>query len=160
MSKMRSVVISATASALLLCGCGQGGKATETAQVVAGAAGMKAGGAPCPIISASDVSAAYGAKVSDTPANSLPQAQSCEFRGSGETVVRLQVVPARYYEEHGGQDFRNVPGLGDKASISFELGGWRAIARQRDKAVVVMADGPAAKQENTLAVLKAALAKL
>lgn len=157
MSEMRGVLISATASALLLCGCGPGGKATVTAQAVPGA---PVGGAPCPIISASDVSAAYGAKVSDTPANSLPQAQSCEFDGPGTTVVRLQVAPARYYEEHGGQGFRSVPGLGDKASISFELGGWRAIAMQRDKTVVVTTEGPAAKQENTLAVLKAALAKL
>jgi hypothetical protein len=157
MSKMRGGLISAIAGALLLCGCGQGGKATETAQAAPGA---PAGGGSCPIISASDVSAAYGAKLSDTPANSLPQAQSCEFRGAGPTVVRLQLVPARYYEEHGGQGFRTVPGLGDKASISFELGAWRAMAAQRDKAVAVTAEGPAAKPENTLAVLKAALAKL
>ena len=153
---MRGVLILMTSSALLLCACGPGGKATETAA----APGAPVGGAPCPIISAGDVSAAYGVKLSDTPANSLPQAQSCEFDGPGATVVRLQVVPARYYEEHHGEGFRSVPGVGDEASISFELGGWRAIARQRDKAAVVMAEGPAAKPENTLAVLKAALAKL
>jgi hypothetical protein len=155
--EMRGAWIIATASAFLLCGCGPGGKATETAQATPSGPG---GGATCPIISASDVSAAYGAKVSDRPANSLPQAQSCEFDGPGATVVRLQVVPDRYYEEHRGEGFRSVTGLGDKASISFELGGWRAIARQRDKAVVVMTDGPGAKPENTLAVLKVALAKL
>ena len=97
--------------------------------------------------------------MSDTPANSLPQAQSCEFPGTGANVVRLQVAPARYCEEHGGQGFRSVPGVGEKASISFELGGWRAIARQGDKTVVVMTQGPAAHQENTLALLKAALAR-
>jgi hypothetical protein len=151
---MRGVLISAAAGALLLCGCGPGGKSAGTAQAAA------AVGAPCPIIGAGDVSAAYGAKLSETPANSLPQAQSCEFRGSGATVVRLQLVPARYYEEHRGEGFRSVPGLGDKASISFELGAWRAIAQQRDKALAVTAEGPAAKPENTLAVLRAALAKL
>ena len=151
---MRGVLISATASALLLCGCGPGGKATQTAQAA------PASRTSCPIISASEVSAIYGAKFADTPANSLPQAQSCEFQGPGTTAVRLQVAPARYYEEHGGQGFRSVPGLGEKASISFELGGWRAIAKQRDKTLVVMTQGPAAQQENTLAVLKAALAKL
>lgn len=151
---MRGMLISAAAGALLLCGCGQGAKSGGTAQAA------PAAGAPCPIIGAGEVSAAYGAKLSETPANSLPQAQSCEFRGAGATVVRLQVVPARYYEEHGGQGFRSVPGLGDKASINFELGAWRAMARQRDKAVAVTAEGPEAKPENTLAVLKAALAKL
>jgi len=158
MAQMRSVSITAAASALLLCGCGQGGKTAETAQVVATAA-APAGGATCPLISAGDVSAAYGAKVSDTPANSLPQSQSCAFQGSGETMVRLQVAPARYYEEHGGEHFSAAPGLGEKASISFELGGWRAIAVQGPKTVVVTAQGPAAKRDNTLAVLKAALAK-
>jgi hypothetical protein len=155
--EMRSAWITATVSAFLLCGCGQGGKATETAQAGPGAS---VGGATCPIISASEVSAAYGVKVSDRPANSLPQAQSCEFDGPGATVVRLQVVPARYYEEHRGEGFRSVPGLGDKASISLELGGWRAIARQRDQAVAVTISGSAATPENTLAVLKVALAKL
>jgi hypothetical protein len=160
MPTIRSVIVSATASALLLGGCGQGGKATETSQGAAGAGGAATGGASCPIISASEVSAAYGAKLSDSPANSLPQSQSCEFTGSGDTIVRLQLAPARYYEEHGGQKFHSAPGLGDEASISFELGGWRAIARQRDKTLAVTAQGPQAKQENTLAVLKAALAKL
>lgn len=154
---MRGVLISATACGLLLCGCGPAGKVAETART---AAGSGTGGSPCPIVSASDVSAAYGARVSETPANSLPQAQSCEFDGSGDTVVRLQVAPARYYEEHGGQGFHSLSGVGDKASVSFELGGWRAIASQRDKIVVVTAQGPAAKEENTIAVLKAALAKL
>jgi hypothetical protein len=154
MSDMRGLLISTVAGALLLCGCGPGGKGAQTAQAA------PAGGATCPIIGAAEVSAAYGAKLSDTPANSLPQAQSCEFDGAGGTVVRLQVAPARYYEEHRGEGFRAVPGLGDKASISFELGAWRAIAAQRDKIAVVTARGPAAKAENTLAVLKAALAKL
>jgi len=153
---MRRAVM-AMAGALVLGGCGPGGKAATGTPTAAEPA---AGGAPCPIISASDISAAYGVKLSDTPANSLPQTQSCEFRGSGDTVVRLQVAPARYYEEHGGQGFRSVAGLGDQASISFELGGWRAIARQRDKTAAVTADGAAAKPENTLAVLKAVLAKL
>ncbi len=151
---MRRGLISAAAGALLLCGCGQAGKGAATAQAA------PAGGTPCPIIGAADVSAAYGARLADTPANSLPQAQSCEFRGAGPTVVRLQLVPARYYEEHGGQGFRTVPGLGDKASISFELGAWRAMAAKGDKAVAVTAEGPAAKPENTLAILKAALAML
>src|SRR5260221_2243072 len=142
---MRGVWIAASASALLLCGCGQGDKTGGTAPAAPAAPKAAVGGAPCPIISAGEVSAAYGTQVSDTPANSLPQAQSCEFDGPRATVVRVQVAPGRYYEEHGGEGFRSVPGLGDKASISFELGGWRAVARQRDKTVVVMADGPTAE---------------
>ena len=154
---MHRVLVVATASALMLGGCGQGGKATATAP---SGPNPTVGAASCPILSASDVSAAYGGTLSDTPANSLPQSQSCQFQGAGDTTVMIQVAPARYYEEHGGKSFHAVPGLGDQASVSFELGGWRAIARQRDKTAVVMAQGPDAKEENTLAVLKAVLAKL
>jgi hypothetical protein len=154
---MHRTVVAVAASALILGGCGQGGNATATAP---SAASPAVAAASCPIISAADASAAYGAALSDTPANSLPQSQSCQFSGAGDTMVMIQVAPARYYEEHNGKDFRSVPGLGDKASISFELGGWRAVASQRDKTAVVMTQGPAAKQENTLAVLKAVLAKL
>ncbi len=112
----------------------------------------------CPILSASEVSALYGATVSDAPANSLPQATSCEFSAGGHTVVMISTMPGRYYEEHKTDGFKHLPGIGDQASVSDDLG-WRAVARVGDKAALVATEGPGGTEDNAVAILKAVVAK-
>ncbi len=52
-----------------------------------------------------------------------------------------------------------MPGIGDQASVSDDLG-WRAIARVGDKGAVVVTNGPGATEDNAVAILKAVLAKI
>lgn len=114
---------------------------------------------PCPIISASEVSKLFGSAVVDAPATSMPQATTCEFASGDHNAVSITTVPGRYYEEWRGEKFRRLPGIGDKASISFGMFGWRAIARNGSKAAVVITSGSGATQDNAISILKAVLGK-
>lgn len=143
---------------MLLQGCGPGGQDAEKDARTSGAPALSVAGTPCALISPDKVSALFGVALTEKPAEALPQSQSCEFaEASGNVAVIVTAVPGRYYEEHRGKDFRKLSGIGEDASIVWELDGWRATARAGDNAVVVMTDGPAATQDNTIAILTAAL---
>lgn len=152
---MRTMVTSALTIAVFLSGCGSADKAEETAAQISGSTDKAV---PCTIISADKVSALFGATLADAPAG---QSQSCQFtEGSDNVAVIVTTVPAKYYEEHQGKDFRKLAGIGDEASIVWELDGWRATARAGENAVVVMTDGATATQDNTIAIMKAVLPTL
>ncbi|HEY4079405.1 MAG TPA: hypothetical protein VGM81_01805 [Burkholderiaceae bacterium] len=114
----------------------------------------------CAILSAAEVSKLYGHPVKEDNSVSMPQANTCEFVADGHAAVSLTRMPARYYEpQTHGDRYRKLRGIGDKASISFDMGGWRAIASRGDRGAVVVSRGPGATQENAIALLKAVLDK-
>jgi len=157
---MRPMIFQTVLTLLLLQGCGTGSNDDRKDSQASGSPAASVAGERCAILAPDQVQALFATPLTETPADSLPQSQSCEFAEAGGNVaVTVTKVPARYYEEHRGKEFRKLPGIGEDASILWELDGWRATARSGDNAIIVMTDGPVATQENTIAILTAALPK-
>ena len=70
----------------------------------------------------------------------------------GDGNAMIQVATARYYEE-SGEAVKSLPGVGEKAFVTPDMGGWKAGAIQRDKAIVV-STGSTSDATKVVALLK------
>ena len=93
----------------------------------------------------------------------LPQASGCDWEGadgkSGFMTVR--VIPPRYLPEPSmGKSFAKLPGIGDKANIVEDMGGWNVGAIKGAKAVVIHVEGGKASRSMAVTMLKKYVQKL
>ena len=118
----------------------------------------------CALVSSTDLRSWFGEELT-ARADLLkkPQASECIWNGNGNESGQLivQIVPARYYEEPKlAPDFRRLVGIGEKAYLISELGGWRGAALKGRSAVAIRLDGGKSSRATALAALETLVRKL
>ncbi len=81
-----------------------------------------------------------------------------EGRESGQFI--LQIAPARYYEEPKLAPNQRLVGIGEKAYVISELGGWRGAALKGRSVVAIRLDGGKSNRATALAALVSIVRKL
>jgi hypothetical protein len=132
--------------------------AQKTADVLTGDAKGSADANPlCKLFTVDEIASYEGAPVS-AGANAA-MGTGCQWvhrQGDGNTMI--QVVTARYYEE-SGEAVKSLPGVGEKAFVTPDMGGWKAGAIQRDKAIIVSTGGTSSEAK-VIALLKEAMKRV
>jgi hypothetical protein len=117
----------------------------------------------CALLSLGELRPVWGKEMTTRPAAELPQADGCDWvavdhRGG---LLTVRIIPKNYYEEPSlARGFKMLPGVGDKAWVVPELGGWRAAAMKGAKVAVIQVDGGTSNQDKTVALLKKIVGKI
>jgi len=111
----------------------------------------------CSSISSGALDAWWGKAMVPSKFPGIVDCQWIPADGSTGTLT-VQVVPARYYDEPKlGQDFKRVSGIGDRAFVVRDMGGWNAGALKGARAVVILVSGGKTTRATALAILKTLL---
>jgi hypothetical protein len=93
----------------------------------------------------------------------IPQTTGCDWGavdGAGG-LLTVRLIPARYYTAPTlAKDYAVLPGIGDKAYVISELGGWRAGALKGRDAVIIQVDGGKSNRNTAVTVLKMVVRKM
>lgn len=90
----------------------------------------------------------------------IPGIVDCQwvFVDKSQGSLTVQVVPARYYDEPSlAPNFKVLTGIGDRAFVEHDMGGWNAGARKGAKALVIHVDGGKTNRATAITVLKTLL---
>ena len=160
---MRRLELLIVAAALALAACGNSkppGEATKIAATLSGdAKGNAAANPRCAMFSNDEIAALAGEPVKD--GGNAAGGLGCQWLnagGSGSTI--FTVAPAsNHVETSEAPGYRPLPGVGSKGFVAGKPGAWSAAAIDGDNMVSVSIDGSRATETNTVALLKAAIAK-
>ena len=139
--------------ALAAAGCnknpGVSGDAKKTADVLTGdAAGSASNNPLCKLFTVDEIASYEGAPVA--AGTNAAMGTGCQWiHRQGEGNAMIQVASARYYEE-SGDAVKSLPGVGEKAFVTPDMGGWKAGAIQRDKTIVVSTGSPRTRRRSSL----------
>jgi hypothetical protein len=117
----------------------------------------------CAMLSPSDLRAWWGKDMAVRPATDLPQAAACDWGATdgGGGLLTVRIVPPSYYTEPKlGKGFKRLTGIGDKAYVAPQLGGWVAGAVKGKLAVVIQVDGGKSTEATAVTVLKTLVRKI
>jgi hypothetical protein len=111
----------------------------------------------CSSISSRQLQAWFGKPMRPS---TIPGIVDCQWVSADASPANLtvQVLSARYYEEHQGRGFSRLAGIGSQAFIVEEMGGWTAGAVKGPKSVTIHIDGGRSGRTTAVAVLTALLA--
>lgn len=90
----------------------------------------------------------------------LPGIVDCQWVPADNSpgTLTIQVVPARYYDEPNlGPQFKRLTGIGDRAFVVHDMGGWTAGALKGRKALVIHVDGGKTNRATAITILKTLL---
>jgi hypothetical protein len=151
------VIASAALLLGLVCAGGPAGIGIVSSAQAASSAGV------CAMLSSGELHSLWGKDMKLRDAPGLPQAQGCDWEaadGHGGFLT-VRVVPARYYTEPKlGNGFKALTGIGDKAFVVQDLGGWNAGARKGAKAVVIHVDGGKTNQGTAVTLITELIRKI
>ncbi|MDB5093818.1 MAG: hypothetical protein JWO85_1919 [Candidatus Eremiobacteraeota bacterium] len=118
----------------------------------------------CAMVSGGEIGALFGKKMQPKPPEmDLPQSSGCDWEAadgkSGFMTVRI--IPPRYLPEPKlGKSFAILDGIGNKANIVEDMGGWNVGAIKGAKAVVIHVDGGKSSRSMAVTMLKKYVQKL
>lgn len=126
--------------------------AQKTADVPTGdAAGSAARNPLCKLFTNEEIATYEGAAVS--VGVNAAMGTGCQWVDrQGEGNAMIQMASARYYEE-SGDAVKSLPGVGEKAFVTPDMGGWKAGTVQRGKTIVV-STGASSDATKVVALLK------
>jgi hypothetical protein len=130
-------------------------RAQNTADVLTGDAAGSADSNPlCKLFTVDEIASYEGAPVA--AGKNAAMGTGCQWVDrQGEGNAMIQVAPSRYYEE-SGDAAKSLPGVGEKAFFTPDMGGWKAGAIQRGKTIVV-STGDSSDATKVVAFLKEAM---
>lgn len=132
--------------------------AQKTADVLTGDAAGSADSNPlCKLFTVDEIAGYEGAPVA--PGTTAAMGTGCQWGDrQGDGYAMIQVASARYYEE-SGTAVKSLPGVGEKAFVTPEMGGWKAGAIQRDK-VIIVSTGGTSDAKKVVALLREAMKRV
>ena len=132
--------------------------AQKTADVLTGDAAGSADSNPlCKLFTVDEIAGYEGAPVA--PGTNAAMGTGCQWGDrQGDGYAMIQVASARYYEE-SGTAVKSLPGVGEKAFVTPEMGGWKAGAIQRDK-VIIVSTGGTSDAKKVVALLREAMKRV
>ena len=118
----------------------------------------------CAMVSAADISALFGKPMKAKPPEmDLPQASGCDWEAADgkNGFMTVRIIPPRYLPEPSlGKGFAKLRGIGTKANIVEDMGGWNVAAIKGTKAVAIHVDGGKASRSMAIVMLKKYVQKL
>ena len=132
--------------------------AQKTADVLTGDAAGSADSTPlCKLFTVDEIAGYEGVPV--TTGTNAAMGTGCQWGDrQGDGYAMIQVASARYYEE-SGTAVKSLPGVGEKAFVTPEMGGWKAGAIQRDK-VIIVSTGGTSDATKVVALLREAMKRV
>ena len=136
--------------------------ATAAIAIVTAAAGLAPAQATqrtktCTSLSNATVSGWFGKSMEPSK---IPGIVDCQWvpADKSQGSLTIQVVPARYYDEPSlAPQFKRLKGIGDRAFVDQDMGGWNAGTLKGAKALVIHVDGGKTDRTTAIAVLKTLL---
>lgn len=146
-----------------LAGCGESGSDTTSDaqraadQLTGDATGAAADNPLCKLFTAEELEAYVGEPLNG-PRNAA-MGSGCQWPAKDDDGdVMLQVIPASYHANpRGAEGYREIPDLGPKSYVVFQLQSWLAATLVGDESVMAAVAGQGASPEKAEALLRETL---
>ena len=129
------------------------------AQLTGDAKGSAANNPVCKLFTAAEASK-YAGKTVEAGKNAA-MGSGCQWAAKDYTAdMMVQIVPASYHEQPKlAKGYQAMPDLGTKGFVVPEMGGWKAAVVRGEESIIVSVAGPAANQQQAIALLKETLSR-
>ena len=132
----------------------------KTAGILTGdAKGSAANNPVCRLFTAAEASRYVGKTVG--AGENAAMGSGCQWAAKDyDGDMMVQIVPVSYHEQPTlAKGFQRLPEIGPKAFVVPEMGGWKAATLRGEESIIVSVAGPAANQQQAVALLKETLTR-